>query len=588
MIDYVNYDLFTTRDSIKNSLTLTFSNGDVITEDSISDESFELTESLCSEQQLTFGCCESSELKITLLGTFLPHDGQMVTVTSVLNDDTENPFTWGTYYVFSDVLTADRTKRELTCYDIMYDILKKDMSEWYNTIAFPTNSTVRTIKWLRDSFMSYLNITQVLTTLVNDNITITKTISPSQISGKEIIRCICEANGVFGHITRDNKFAYINLKQIILGLYPANDLYPDNDLYPSDEIGVTTIGDDYFYYDCTYESYEVHTIDKLIIRQDDGDIGRIVGTGTNAYIIQGNFLFYGKNNNELLDIANNIYDIISYIKYRPFDCELKGNPCIEVGDGVRIRTTYDVIYSYVLKRTLKGIYALRDTLISDGPELRQEQNNSVNAKFEQLRSKTLKIEQSVDKVSTELTEQLDDTVQGSYAYQTAQEIGLKVSKSNIVSDLDNAMSSGIVITPSNISFNSSGALLINTNNVTMTEDTFSFKGEMTGGSISGTSFTSNGPYGSTVIDAGRITTDQIISTGGGSSMELISTELKFTAGGYTTRLNAGGLELPGCPRLRSIKAVKSVEGNVRVDIDIGGYTYQLPTTDWVRTYHSTH
>jgi hypothetical protein len=70
---------------------------------------------------------------------------------------------------------------------------------------------------------------------------------------------------------------------------------------------------------------------------------------------------------------------------------------------------------------------LRDDFYADGLKQRNEQVNSVQTQMKQLVGKTASIKADVDEVSATLTEQLDDTVVGSYAYQTAQEIGAKVS-----------------------------------------------------------------------------------------------------------------------------------------------------------------
>ena len=55
---------------------------------------------------------------------------------------------------------------------------------------------------------------------------------------------------------------------------------------------------------------------------------------------------------------------------RPFNADCKGNPCLEVGDAVRLTTKYELIETYILKRTMKGIQALRDDLEADGEEYR--------------------------------------------------------------------------------------------------------------------------------------------------------------------------------------------------------------------------
>ena len=49
------------------------------------------------------------------------------------------------------------------------------------------------------------------------------------------------------------------------------------------------------YINCTYQDFKTKAIDKLQIRKEENDIGVVVGEGDNTYIIQDNFLVYGKH-----------------------------------------------------------------------------------------------------------------------------------------------------------------------------------------------------------------------------------------------------------------------------------------------------
>ena len=425
MINYINKALFNS-DSVDKQLTLAFSGGDVITNADIDAESMKLVESINSGSELVFGSCEASEFEITIRNVYSSHVGQTVTVSMVLDGDTANPFAFGTYKVIEDKATADRKKREIRAYDSMYDILNTDVSAWYNSL-YPTSATTKTVKQIRDSLFTHFGITQEVVTLPNDSVVVGKTISPTSLSGKDVLMALCEINARFGHIGRDGSFEYIRLQEMTQGLYPRNDLYPDDTLYPADEVGSEDIGVQGNYISAKYEEYTVDHIDKLVIRQEDTDIGCVVGSGTNAYIIQGNFLCYGKSAADLTTIANAIKDDIFGVWYRPCEVEVRGNPCLEVGDGIRLNTSYEIVYSYIFKRTLSGIQFLRDDFYADGLKQRTEQVNSVQTQMKQLVGKTASIKADVDEVSATLTEQLDDTVVGSYAYQTAQEIGAKVS-----------------------------------------------------------------------------------------------------------------------------------------------------------------
>jgi hypothetical protein len=454
VVNYKYGDLFK-KDTVDKQLSIVSDDGKInITNTELHQEKFELTESLCSEQELTFGSCEAAMIKFTVSNTFLPMKGRWMTVRMSLGGHTDVPFQFGRYKVDSDTPTADRTCRDVVAYDALYDILNADVAAWYNTV-FPSHkeqqkdkdgktTTVTvydpvTMKQFRDSFFKYFGIEQADIILVNDNMSIEKTVAvtPSSetssdteessiigesMSGKEVLSCICEINGCMGHMGRDGKFHYIYLEQEIQGLYPRNDLYPADDLFPRDPKS-TQIGKG-FYVTATYEDYLVKTINKLQIREQKNDIGVIVGTGDNAYVIEDNFLVYGKGTKELKSIANNVLSKIRGIVYRPFTADCKGNPCLEVGDAVRLPTRYELIESYILKRTLKGIQALRDDLEADGEEYRTNGANGIQKSILKLKGKSNVLERTIEKTQSTITD-VEKGLQ-SQITQTATEIRTEV------------------------------------------------------------------------------------------------------------------------------------------------------------------
>lgn len=401
MVNYQYAELFK-KDSIDKQLTIeTDDKTTKITNVELHQEQFELTESICSESELTIGSCEAAVLKFTVSNIFLPMKDKMITIKTVIDNNTANPFQIGRYKVYSDTPTADRTKRDIVAYDRLYDVINADVAEWYNTLL-PEKDSTTTMKAFRDSFFGYFGIEQADAQLVNDDMKVEKTVEPEELSGATVLNCICEINGCFGHIGRDSKFHYIYLEQEIQGLYPRNNLYPADDLYPR-EPKSTRISKS-LYISAQYEDFLVKTIDKLQIRKEEDDIGVIVGSGTNAYVIQDNFLVYGKGSEELTGIANNIYGKIRGIIYRPFSADCKGNPCIEVGDAVRLPTKYEIIESYVLKRTLKGIQALRDNYEATGEEYRSTQVNSVHKSIIQLKGKTNVLTRTIEETNSKITD----------------------------------------------------------------------------------------------------------------------------------------------------------------------------------------
>lgn len=438
MVNYQYSNLFL-KDSVDKQLNIVSDDGKInITNTELHQEKFELTESLCSESELTFGACEAGMIKFTVSNVFLPMKGKWLTAKMTLDGHEDKPFQIGRYKVYSDTPTADRTCRDVVAYDALYDILSSDVADWYNKILPQKDSKV-TLKQFRDSFFNHFGVEQEEVSLVNDEMIIEKTVEVKAsssgssdtaetntigeaISGKEVLSCILEINGCMGNIGRVGKFRYVYLTQDMQGLYPANDLYPADDLYPRNPKSTSISKSQYI--SAQYEDYIVRTIDKLQIREKENDIGVIVGDGGNTYVIEGNFLVYGKETKELNKIGEKTLSKIKGIIYRPFSADCKGNPCLEVGDAVRLTTKYELIETYILKRTLKGIQALRDDLEADGEEYRTSKVNGIQRSILQLKGKSNTLERSIEETKSTIVD-VEKGLQ-SQITQTATEIRSEV------------------------------------------------------------------------------------------------------------------------------------------------------------------
>ena len=438
MVNYQYSSLFL-KDSVDKQLNIVSDDGKInITNTELHQEKFELTESLCSESELTFGACEAGMIKFTVSNVFLPMKGKWLTAKLTLDGHKDKPFQIGRYKVYSDTPTADRTCRDVVAYDALYDILSSDVTNWYNQILPQKDSKV-TLKQFRDSFFNHFGVEQEEVSLVNDEMIIEKTVEVKAsssgssdtaekstigeaISGKEVLFCILEINGCMGNIGRVGKFRYVYLTKEMQGLYPANDLYPADDLYPRNPKSTSISKSQYI--SAQYEDYIVRTIDKLQIREKENDIGAIVGDGGNTYVIEGNFLVYGKGTKELNEIGEKTLSKIKGIIYRPFSADCKGNPCLEVGDAVRLTTKYELIETYILKRTLKGIQALRDDLEADGEEYRTSKVNGIQRSILQLKGKSNTLERSIEETKSTIVD-VEKGLQ-SQITQTATEIRSEV------------------------------------------------------------------------------------------------------------------------------------------------------------------
>lgn len=453
MADTKEYkDLFK-QTGTRKRLLVSFPNLSVtLRDEDIVEESMEISESLCSESELRFGSCEASVFKLRIIGNVIPLIGATCVVSMYIGDIAD-PFVLGTYKVASDKPTADRRYRDIVAYDAMYDIINADVSGWYNTIL-PTKDSATTLGAFRASFISHFGLDQEAITLPNDDMIVTKTIEPEELSGSMVMKAIGEINGCFCHIGRNGKVQYITLPEIESGLLPANDLFPMDGLFPYD--GNTEKIKEHHYVSCQYEDFTTKHISKLQIRQEENDVGCIVGNGDNCYIVENNFLVYGMDASGLTAVAQKLFDIISVVCYRPATAKAVGNPCLEVGAAIRLNTQHEVVETYILDRTLKGIQGLIDTYDANGVEAYGEKVNSVNRSISQIKGKMNILTRTVDETRSQLIDIEKDL--SSQILQTAEEISAEVKRAQEAEASISARADEIALSVTNLQTNTQSSI----------------------------------------------------------------------------------------------------------------------------------
>lgn len=287
-----------------------------------------------------------------------------------------------------------------------------------------------TLKKLRESLLNYLNIPFVEQDIINDDITISRTIDTNEngeLLGTDMLRYICEVNAGFGKMNREGKFEVISL--LSPGLYPEETLYPSEELYPEDHYEpIASDENSASYISTSYEEYEVEGITGVIIKGDSDNVGELAGTKDNPYVISGNPLLYGSTAEKLKEIGQKIYEQIRGYIYRPNTTTLDGLPYLETGDYfVLIKENSDDIGSFIFSRTLSGVQALKDTYESKGNKLRVNEDVQTS-ELMYLQSRTAKIQKSVDGVSIELAN-LDENTSSRFE-QTASKIEAEVKRAN--------------------------------------------------------------------------------------------------------------------------------------------------------------
>lgn len=383
MIDYDYPDLFITEGTQKELLitdgtvsvigtsyvvsdeTVLFENGDLEL------EAFELSQSLNSEMQLTFGSCESAHISFAVRQPYVGSIvGTVVKVYLIPNHDASKMLQLGVFKIHEDQQSNDHQRHSLVGYDAMYDILNSDVSTWYDGVL-PDEDTSVTLVDFRDSFLDHFGVTAELVSLINDDITIKRTIEVTTeegylipLSGADIIKAICEINAVFGVITNEGKFRFVSLTHDIEHDSPTTDLPVTQCIEVQD-----------------YEPF--YPIKRLYVRTKDYTAFKswgIIVDPVNTYDLAYNPLIDDYDTTSLFDVSDNIFGAIEEHGYTPCEIQAIGNPLHEVGDPIKVyKKNGEVFYTYILERQMRGVQALRDTYRANGEAVWEKDLNSTSA-----------------------------------------------------------------------------------------------------------------------------------------------------------------------------------------------------------------
>lgn len=376
MIDYVDMGLFL-EDSLDKQISIVSDDQTInITNEDIVGESVTIEESISSEDNLYFGTVESNCIKFTVRNTMPRMLKKWITV-QITPQGASEPFEYGRYYVRSDKPSSDRSTRDIIAYDGLYKILTNTYKRWYNSIW--ANTSEMTVKQFRIAWFARLAEThpwleQEDVTLPNDSLVLKKSKKIQRPSGRDIFKAICEINGCFGRIGRDNKFHYITL----------------NGLFRAHEITKT------YTMSVEYEDYNTATIDRVEILSSDGavvgDAGASEENAENKYVIESNFMLKGIGGDSsstakdrLEHAALMLFNEIRNVSFTPFKGEFKGNPCLEVGDAIQCYSHNQTITTYILNRSLKGIQSLRDEYVAEGDAEYPEKQNTLTKQIKDVK-----------------------------------------------------------------------------------------------------------------------------------------------------------------------------------------------------------
>ena len=321
--------------------------------------SMKLNRILCKSSNLKYGECNAASFQAQI-ADISDLSGVKIYVYQKIGMETVPLFTG-----IIDSCKAERNKsyRKLVAYDEIYSVGSKNIVSWYNDL-FKKNASY-TLKQFRDSFFLHIGIEQENTELINDTVTIEKTIETDSLKAGDVMYAICQINACFGNMTPEGKVRYVDL-----------DAGETHDI--SDNIRNTT----------SYEEYVTKTIDKLMVLSDKDELNVSVGSGDNTYTIKGNFLIYGYETENLRTVAGRIFQKIRYMSYRPADIKtILSEINIQSGDKIIITDNNISFTTYVLKESFQGAQLLMQTIQAYGQEEYADVINDVNGDIKELKLK---------------------------------------------------------------------------------------------------------------------------------------------------------------------------------------------------------
>lgn len=331
----------------------------IFTSEDIKVESFDLTESLCSENDIRFGLCTSSQVKITVKNKpeYPNLKDEVLKIYIYFNGDSDTLFEVGQYMVDTDAYSDDRRFRDLSMFDLLYFLRDYDITEWYNGIYADNNNQALKISVLVNDLMRWLsadeNIPITYDTLPQINYTIPKNVTADNITFGFFLQPLLEVLGLFGHIDRTGKVVYKSLEWY-------------------DKPAVRTVTDDWRKPPTTWKDQYTWGIGQIDV-YDENNIRLFYYRNTDKkhpsiYTIADSFVFSSRkaDDAEAKALLEYMWTKTTHIRYKPYEAKTIGDLCVEVGDRIDVQCGDVTFYTYVFERHLTGIQSMRDEYSARG------------------------------------------------------------------------------------------------------------------------------------------------------------------------------------------------------------------------------
>lgn len=324
------------------------------------------------DNDFMYGCAASGSIEFTIDNSDNKAENLINTQFTwqcQMNGDTTYK-TMGLFTVAN--IKKNKNKATLTAYDNVY-ALEANADLWLASLTFPI-----TLKNLVSSMAVKTNITIRLPEDSFSSFTVNQNFITNNVSYRQIL-------GFIGQLT--NRFFIATSTGAIEGQrYATNATVIDNSKYIS----------------ITMDENPIDPIDRLQIQSTHDDIGYVVGTGTNTYIITENpLVFSASKATATTTLATNLLAGLKTITYTP----MKFNTFNDYGVDVGAILTVNGKTCYVMKKTIKASGCEFECV---GNKRRETQKTEQHSAITALNNKTNELVRTVDETKSTIT-----SVQGS-------------------------------------------------------------------------------------------------------------------------------------------------------------------------------
>lgn len=409
-------------------------------------------------------------------------------------------------------------KYKVTAYDNV-SLLDVDVTEWLNALTFPI-----TIKDFATALAAKCELELANEPRLNKDYQVQK-FTGSGVKARDLMKMVCSASGCFCNADANGKLFFdwykknerviispkksINRKSFYLFDVVKRSLQDNvhRVLISAKSGSDTPDGIPYFANQLTFSDFVVKAIDKVQVRQSDGDVGVVYPAdeqGTNALVIQGNQLLSTTSDAALRPYVKNLYDGLNNITYVP--CSNIQTPEtleIKVGDIVTVSDGKNEFDTWITSVKHSGG---KCTFESVGNANRNTTTAVNNVKYNS-KQKILKISATVDGLTVK-AEQTAQDISGLSSQYT--QLKQTFDKFEVTAVTDGNVRSKFALDSSNCTI-TSGIITFNSNSLVVNSDNFKLTQN---GTVTATgSFTSKTDSNSVILGNGHVSIERKLGDG---------------------------------------------------------------------------